>query len=244
MIKACSVTALALALSSASAFAADPVPVIELQIEQGAGNNFSQNNAAVNGDILLLLEQLQREVQALRGTVEQQQHKIKRMEQDQRDRYRDLDKRISGLQQAAPVAASLPATGAAADASATAATDGVTDVEAYQAAFALVRSKDYDAAVKAFDEFIDTYPSSTRLANAYYWLGEVNLAQKNTESAKQAFEYVVTSYAKHRKAADASYKLGVIYKQQGDAEKAKQYFEQTVAQYPGTSAANLAQGQL
>ncbi|WP_261841241.1 tol-pal system protein YbgF [Aliamphritea ceti] len=251
MIKACSVTAMALVLSSTSAFAADPVPVIELQVQEGAANNFSSNSAA-NGDILQLLEQLQREVQSLRGMVEQQQHKIKRMERDSRDRYRDLDRRIADIQQGAPVAngSQTPATDTTlTDSSNTSGTEPatttqVTDVEAYQAAFALVRNKDYDAALSAFDSFINTYPSSPRLANAYYWLGEVNLAQQNIEPAKQAFQYVVDNFAKHRKAADASYKLGVIYKQQGDVAQAKAYFEQTVAQYPGSSAANLAQDHL
>ena len=251
MIKACLVTAMALVLSSTSAFAADPVPVIELQVQEGSTNNFSQSGAG-NGDILQLLEQLQREVQSLRGMVEQQQYQIKRMERDSRDRYRDLDRRISSVQQGAPANNGSQAT--ATDTTLTDSSDNggsvpassvqVTDVEAYQAAFALVRKKDYDAALGAFDAFINTYPSSPRLANAYYWLGEVNLAQQNIEPAKQAFQYVVDNFAKHRKAADASYKLGVIYKQQGDAANAKSYFEQTVAQYPGSSAANLAQDHL
>ena len=249
MIKACSVTAMALVLASTSAFAADPVPVIELQVQEGSSSNYSQG--AANGDILQLLEQLQREVQSLRGTVEKQQYQIKKMERDARDRYRDLDRRISAAQQgaaangpASPAGDNTGSDTAATDSSAPASSTQVTDVEAYQAAFALVRQKDYSAALSAFDSFINTYPSSPRLANAYYWLGEVNLAEQNVEPAKQAFQYVLDNFAKHRKAADASYKLGVIFKQQGDAAQAKSYFEQTVAQYPGSSAANLAQDQL
>lgn len=250
MIKACSVTAMALVLSSTGAYAADPVPVIELQVQEGSASNFSQGSAA-NGDILQLLEQLQREVQSLRGTVEKQQYQIKKMERDARDRYRDLDRRISAAQQgvagngpASPAGENTGADTAATGTSAPASSTQVTDVEAYQAAFALVRQKDYAAALSAFDSFIDTYPSSPRLANAYYWLGEVNLAEQNVEPAQQAFQYVLDNFAKHRKAADASYKLGVIYKQLGDAAKAKSYFEQTVAQYPGSSAASLAQDHL
>ncbi len=251
MIKACSVTAMALVLASTGAYAASPEPqVIELQVSEGAGNNFSQGGAA-SGDILQLLEQLQREVQSLRGMVEKQQYQIKKMERDSRDRYRDLDRRISAAQQGtvangttAPAGDSTAADTAATDSAAPASSTQITDVEAYQAAFALVRQKDYGAALTAFDSFISNYPSSPRLANAYYWLGEVNLAQQNIEPAQQAFRYVMDNFAKHRKAADASYKLGVIHKQLGDAAKAKSYFEQTVAQYPGSSAANLAQDQL
>ncbi len=40
------------------------------------------------GELLMLVEQLQEEVQFLRGKVEEQAHRMKQMETDQRDRYR------------------------------------------------------------------------------------------------------------------------------------------------------------
>jgi len=77
------------------------VPVVE------AGTSRSQNSsaqAASGGNELLLtlynqLEALQREVQTLRGRIEEQDYQIKQMQTEQRDRYLDIDRRLtSGTQ--------------------------------------------------------------------------------------------------------------------------------------------------
>lgn len=258
MRKAYSLTA-ALVLFSTGALAADPVPVIELQIEDGSANRSSVNTPSGqfgggSGETLMLLQQLQDEVRSLRGMVEQQQYQIRQMEQQQRDRYRDLDRRISALQGSGSVQQSsaggsdqLPVTPApsprlpvplpAADSTA-------TDAQAYQQAFGLVRQKDFSAALDAFDKFIELYPDSARLPNAYYWVGEVNLAEQKLEPAKAAFEKVLKAFPEHRKAADAAYKLGVIYHQMGDQAKANDMFNDTISRYPDSSAASLARDYL
>ncbi|MEX2365576.1 MAG: tol-pal system protein YbgF [Pseudohongiellaceae bacterium] len=56
-----------------------------------------QNSNEVVLNLYLQLEQLQREVQDLRGMVEEQSYQIRRMETEQRDRYLDLDRRLSGI---------------------------------------------------------------------------------------------------------------------------------------------------
>lgn len=243
--------AAALVLFSTGALAADPVPVIELQVDDSApslnqGNYLSSAAAGGNGEMLILLEQLQDEVRSLRGLVEQQQHQIRRMEQQQRDRYRDLDRRISqaGSRSPAvtgniqnPASTPTPTPLPAADST-------PTDTQAYQAAFALVRQKAYTQALDAFARFIELYPDSARLPNAYYWVGEVNLAEQKLDPARLAFEHVLSHYPDHRKAADSTYKLAVIHHQLGDEEKARELFQQTVSRFPDTSAANLAQDYL
>lgn len=258
MRKAYSLTA-ALVLFSTGVLAADPVPVIELQIEDGSANRSSVNTPSGqfgggSSDSLMLLQQLQDEVRALRGMVEQQQYQIRQMEQQQRDRYRDLDRRIAAVQ--APGTAQQSSVGGSVQSPLTpsasqrvpaplpAADSTPTDAQAYQQAFGLVRQKDFPAALDAFDKFIELYPDSARLPNAYYWVGEVNLAEQKLEPAKAAFEKVLNSFPEHRKAADASYKLGVIYHQMGDQAKANDMFNNTISRYPDSSAASLARDYL
>lgn len=249
--------AAALVLFSTSALAADPVPVIELQVEESSASPAQgsyQSAALQNGgsEMLMLLEQLQDEVRALRGQVEQQQYQIQRMEQQQRDRYRDLDRRISQAGSAPSAAAGTPSLTDPGQAGATtpitaplpAADSTPTDTQAYQAAFALVRQKAYGDALEAFAKFIELYPDSVRLANAHYWVGEVNLAEQKLEPARLAFEHVLTNYPDHRKAADSTYKLGVVYHQLGNQAKASELFQQTISRFPDTSAANLARDYL
>ena len=249
MRKAYSLAA-ALVLSSTAVVAADPVPVIELQVENSSTSNSVNSGLAVsgNGEMLMLLQQLQDEMRQLRGMVESQQHQIRQMEQQQRDRYRDLDRRLSS-QQAGPalsdsaVANSQPQP-VSAPSPLPAADSTPTDAQAYQSAFALVRQKQFAEALKAFDRFIELYPDSARLPNAWYWKGEVNLAEQQLDPAKAAFEHVLKKYPEHRKASDASYKLGVIYHQMGDQAKADEMFTGTISRYPDSSAAGLARDYL
>lgn len=69
-----------------------------------------------NNDLLATLynqmQALQQDVQNLRGQVEEQGYQLKRMQSDQKDRYLDIDRRLSALSPAAPTAgSSLPTTG-------------------------------------------------------------------------------------------------------------------------------------
>lgn len=67
---------------------------------QTAPNNVDSGNG---NEIIITLynmvEALQREVQTLRGLVEEQTYQIRRMENEQRDRYLDVDSRLSELNQ-------------------------------------------------------------------------------------------------------------------------------------------------
>ncbi len=81
-------------------------------VDAGADNSSNQastqaasNNSDSSGgnEIIVTLynmvEALQREVQTLRGLVEEQTYQIRRMENEQRDRYLDVDSRLSELNQ-------------------------------------------------------------------------------------------------------------------------------------------------
>jgi len=61
-------------------------------------------------ELLLMIDQLQEEVRFLRGRIEEQDNQLRRMSEDGRDRYRDLDRRISLLTQ--QLAVTPPPTGA------------------------------------------------------------------------------------------------------------------------------------
>lgn len=60
-------------------------------------NTSPGSNNEIMVTLYLQLEELKQEVQNLRGIVEEQGYKIRRMETEQRDRYLDLDRRLSVL---------------------------------------------------------------------------------------------------------------------------------------------------
>ncbi len=208
-------------------------------------------------ELLMLVEQLQDEVRYLRGQVEEQAHQMKKMRTDQRDRYRDLDRRISSLnRQLSEVGSvSTPAVGrpsaelggtgnAALDSSepAPTPTPKVSDRDAYQQAFSLVRQRAYDQSLQAFDDFLRFYPDSSLVPNALYWSGEVHRAKSKPDQAKarDAYLRLVEQFPSHQKAADGYYKLGLTYESMGEHAQAQAMMKKVISLYPEQASAKLA----
>lgn len=217
-------------------------------------------NSRGTSELLMMVQQLQDEVRSLRGQLENQQHQLSQLKAQQDSRYKDMDRRISVLtreianQQGVGVdpnsvdAASNPTSSEPADEASnadkasddTAGTDRPTASQAYRDAFALVRSRDFDKALSAFNDFIANYPQSAMVANAWYWKGEILLAQQKAADAKAAFTRVITDYPKANKVPDALYKLGVANGKIGDQKAAKAALDRVIKEYPDSSAAGLA----
>ncbi|MGH1462533.1 MAG: tol-pal system protein YbgF [Neptuniibacter sp.] len=251
MVSSAKNTVAALALILSANAVAEDVPVIELGVDSNATvpSRIQYNNASSSSsELLMLVQQLQDEVRTLRGQLEQQGYQLKQMEGQQLDRYRDLDRRLNTLssspvvdkikvetQATPPVATSgKPNTASALPAA------GLNDSKAYRDAFGLVLQRDYQKATAAFKSFIIAYPQSARLPNAYYWLGEIYLAEQKPEQAREPFVNVITKFPKHSKAPDAAYKLGVVYDQLGDKQKSREYLDMVLNQYPDSAAVKLA----
>jgi tol-pal system protein YbgF len=202
------------------------------------------------------LQQMQEEISRLRGIVEVQQNDIQQIKQQSLERYQDLDSRIgAGGAPAAPAADNSSSDGgnnaggsSAAPAQAPQAgsepPDPAKEKLYYEAAFDLIKAKDFDKASQAFTAFLRKYPNSQYAGNAQYWLGEVNLAKGDLQGAGQAFAKVSQNYPKHAKVPDSLYKLADVERRLGHTDKVKGILQQVVAQYPGTSAAQLAQRDL
>ncbi|WP_420554089.1 tol-pal system protein YbgF [Neptuniibacter marinus] len=242
-----------LALFLSASAVAEEVPVIELGVDSGQSSSQTATytpQTSSGSELVLIVQQLQDEVRSLRGQLEQQDYRLKQMERQQLDRYRDLDRRISSIP-----TTSAPSTPVSTDLNNAEPTSTVTqsqpelvqsdaapsDAKAYREAFGLVRERNFPKAAEAFTAFIKDYPQSERLANAYYWLGEVNLAEQKPELARESFMQVVTRFADHRKAPDAAYKLGIVYDQLGDSAKSTEYLDLVITKYPDSSAVRLAE---
>ncbi len=106
--------ALILVLGLWSLAATAQVPVVEAGSRRGqpvaqAQAPVAQTAQAESNDLLLTLynqlEALQREVQTLRGMVEEQANELRRLQTENRDRYLDVDRRLSELSGGAAAAA-------------------------------------------------------------------------------------------------------------------------------------------
>lgn len=218
----------------------------------GAG---AQAPASAQGMLFNQLEQMQQEIAQLRGMVEEQQNEIQRLKQEGLERYQDLDQRISSGAAAGGAPAQNSADGAvnasgtptppAAQQQASAEPgDPAKEKLYYDAAFDLIKAKDFDKASQAFSAFLNRYPNSQYAGNAQYWLGEVNLAKGDLQAAGQAFAKVSQAYPSHPKVPDSLFKLADVERRLGHNDKARGILQQVIAQYPGSSAAQLAQRDL
>jgi tol-pal system protein YbgF len=218
---------------------------------------------SAQGELFNQLQSMQEQISRQQGIIEVLQNDVARMKQESLERYQDLDRRIgTGVAPAATpdnssTGGSLNAPGAAAGAGAAAAAtstqapaaggepaDPAKEKLYYDAAFDLIKAKDFDKASQAFAAFLRKYPNSQYAGNAQYWLGEVNLAKGDLQGAGQAFAKVSQLYPKHPKVPDSLYKLADVERRLGHPDKVKGILQQVVSQYPGTSAAQLAQRDL
>ena len=213
--------------------------------------------------LFMQLQQMQDEMSRLRGMLEEQQNQIQQMKQENQERFQDIDSRLSSGAGAGAAGAAVQQNSPAAGASAGAATgagvaaaqqqqpaassepgDPAKEKLYYDAAFDLIKAKDFDKASQAFGAFLRKYPNSQYAGNAQYWLGEVNLAKGDLQGAGQAFARVSQAYPSSAKVPDSLYKLADVERRLGHTDKVKGILQQVVAQYPGTSAAQLAQRDL
>lgn len=235
--------------------AAQNAAVSSPSLQVAAPSSGSAYGSSANAELFFMVEQLQQEVQSLRGIVEVLQHEVTTLKKQGRERYLDLDQRIldlskatpaaSGNSSAAPLAQSWnddksPATTPSGNKLSSGTLPSKEQELAYQQAYDLIKLKKFDEAADALHAFIGKYPENDLTVNAYYWLGEVYLVMPKFEQAKQAFTVVVGKYPDHRKASDAMYKLGVVYDKLDDKKNAKYYLSETQKRYAGSSAAKLA----
>ncbi len=209
----------------------------------------NRNQAVVQAELFMQLEQLQVEVQNLRNLVERQERALSQLQDEQRRRYIDLDERLQDhsqrlgkleelpavIEPVASLSEPLPSATAASTTS-----EELNDREAYNRAYALIPERRFDEAIKALQDFIRHYPQSRLVGNGYYWIGEIYMAQNRTRDAEKMFDAVVRRYPDSFKIADSYYKLGLIYARYGNNDQASETMRSIIENYPSEPAADLA----
>lgn len=112
-----------------------------------------------------------------------------------------------------------PATGAVSGGGDQAAAD-------YEAAYALLKANNYDAAEKAFADFLKKYPGHVLGPNAKYWYGETFYARAQYDKAARVFAEGYQADMKGSKAGDNLLKLGMSLAGMGNKNDACVAFRQ------------------
>ena len=218
-------------------------------------------------DMFQQMEEMRSTVARLQGTVEEQQQLIERLQSDLRIRYTDLDQRLEQLNKPAVIAATVTAEPSVATNTSESAATGnaeapVTNTvipakpkleltpeeierqkSAYLAAYQSFRRDGAAPAITAMSKFLDTYPDSVFAPNAYYWMGEFQLAltPPSYATAEANFQRVLRDYSASPKVASAYYKLGSIADLQGNRTDARGWMTKLLTQFPSSPEARLAQ---
>jgi tol-pal system protein YbgF len=112
--------------------------------------------------------------------------------------------------------------------------DPATD---YKAAYELFVSGQYEAADKAFHQFLEAYPGDQRAADAAYWLGQSLFSRGMYREAALEFVNGHKLYPKSARAADTMLLLGKSLAGIPEREAACQTFAAALQQYPDMSNA-------
>jgi tol-pal system protein YbgF len=245
---------------------AERVQRLEQQAQGGQGQS--------NLELLNRIQELQTELQSLRGLLEQQAFEIEGLKRRQREQYIDLDTRIGRFEGRAPGAAgepgaapeplapgqlvieepdqrpplaSEPATGpisASPDRPPQPVADPADERRAYDEAFQALKDGRYAEAARRFQAFQERFPDGQFADNAQYWLGESYYVTQNYRVALETFRQLIERFPNSAKVPDALLKIGYCHYELREWEEAERVLNQVVQRYPDTTVARLAQGRL
>ncbi len=209
------------------------------------------------------IQKLEEDVRILRGKVESHDNDIDQLQKDAKNHFVDFDQRLGQVQD--DVKKLQGGTGQAAVAdnptnsqtqntvapnttsqnpvvgNGTATTDEADKV-AYITAYEAYKTGGAAQAIAPMKKFINDYPQSQYVPNAYYWLGEFNLAVNppNFAVATTNFKIVTSKYPKSAKAAAATYRLATLADVDQHQATAIALMKTLVKNYPGTQEAGFA----
>ncbi|MDR5614225.1 MULTISPECIES: tol-pal system protein YbgF [unclassified Arsenophonus] len=218
-------------------------------INVGSGSTsdrLMQIETAVNsqGQLLYKIQQqlsdAQRDIDTLRGQIQENQYQLSQVIERQKDLYTQLDSLTTGANK---VKASIDSSN-----NAVVTAKPANEKAEYDAAVALaIKSKSklqIAQAISSFQHFIKTYPKSNYQPNANYWLGQLNYNQGNKDDAAFYFATVVKNYPNSAKGAESLYKVGLLMQEKGQNDKARVVYQQVIKAYPSSPSAKLAEKKL
>ncbi|CAN7392700.1 tol-pal system protein YbgF [Rhizobium rhizogenes] len=107
----------------------------------------------------------------------------------------------------------------------------------YKAAYGHVLSGDYSVAEQEFRQYIDSYPSSGRSADANFWLGEALYSQGKYNDAAKTFLNAHQKYSTSEKAPEMLLKLGMSLAALDNKDTACATLREVNKRYPKASKA-------
>lgn len=115
----------------------------------------------------------------------------------------------------------------------------VSEKDLFDQAYTLYTNREYGAARKKFQEFVQRYPSSNKTDSALYWIAQCYYQEKKFEDAIATCDDVIKKYPKGSKTADAYYLQALAFCEIQDPLTAQILLETLIQNFPNSEAAKL-----
>lgn len=247
-IAAVSLLALSGAAAHAQLFGDDQARQAILDLRQRFDQAVTAQNRLVdeNTQMRRSLLDLQQQIESLRGDLARERGQQEQLTRDLADLQKrqaasddGVEQRLRKLETAAPTAeaaSSAPAANAGAPAAG--------EKHDFDAALAVFRSGDFNAAQTSFASFIKRYPASSLAPAALFWLGNAQYATRNYKEAITNFRSLLTAAPTHAKAPEAMLSIANCQVELKDTRGARATLESLLKTYPQSEAAQAARDRL
>ena len=183
-------------------------------------------------DLIGDIEKLRSEIAALRGQLEVLSNELSNAQKRQKDFYNDLDQRLRKLE---PQRLSIDGRDVEVD---------KAEQAAFDKALAEFKAGNHQASNQSFSAFLQRYPESGYLPQAYFWLGSTFFAQQECSKAIPAYQTVTTRFPNSQKAPEALLNIASCQLDLKDKGGARETLEQLLKKYPSSTAAGMGKERL
>ena len=188
-------------------------------------------------DMQLRMDQLQQEVQQLRGDLEQQNYQIQEIKDHQRDLYADIDRRLLALERGGVRSGNGSSTPAQ---EAQGQLPSQAEQGAYQKGIDLLQEFKYSQAAKSFATYLQAYPKGRYAPIARYWLADAYYSDRKYTPAISHYQQLLKDYPDNSKAIQARLKIGYSQAELKQWKVARQSMELVIKLHPNSTEASLA----
>jgi tol-pal system protein YbgF len=193
-------------------------------------------------DFETTIAEMQQEIKILRANIEEDRQLLNKIADDVAALKQDYESKISPPDTKPGEVAAIPTTTPTTPVSPPSPEEEPKeDMEgAYQKAYGTFKNGDYPGALRLFEAFLRTYPTSEYADNARYWIGESYYQQGDYERAILEYEKVLQQYPKGDKVPHALLKQGFSFLNLGDRVDAKLLLQKVIQEYPQSPQAEIA----
>ena len=108
----------------------------------------------------------------------------------------------------------------------------ISEEDAYDQAFDLLKESRYADAAVAFAQFIRRFPQSELNDDAWYWIGEARYVTREFDASMRAFETVVNHFTNSPRIPASHLKIGYIQYENGAYDDARKTLDYVLDAFP------------